>query len=251
MSKLPVLITPSFERGRISLRHEYCRALTDAGFVVWPAPLEAVHDVASYCDHIRGLVLSGGGDVDPVRYRQQPHAALGEIDPERDELEFSLIAYALQKAIPILAICRGMQVLNVAMGGTLIQDIPKQRPLALRHGQKAPRWHTSHAVEVAEGSRLREVFSSGFGRVNSFHHQAVDRLGNNLRSTAVAPDGIVEAIEGTGNTFIVGVQWHPEDLYLYEPEARGLFQLFAEACRGEQWVQGEPVEVGYREPDSC
>ncbi|ABZ84280.1 glutamine amidotransferase, putative [Heliomicrobium modesticaldum Ice1] len=244
MSRPRVLLTPSFERGRLSLRREYCRALASAGLTVWPVPLEAAEEPWNYLDMAHGIVFSGGGDIDPARYGQQPHAALGEVDPERDALELTLIAEALRRQLPVLAVCRGMQVLNVALGGTLIQDIPRQRPIALRHQQKAPRWHPSHSIEVTGGSRLREIYPTGYGRVNSFHHQSVDRVGRELRPVAVAPDGIIEALEGIGPGFIVAVQWHPEDLCHSELESRGLFRLFAEACRGDMAKRGESVGGG-------
>ncbi|MBM7866124.1 gamma-glutamyl-gamma-aminobutyrate hydrolase family protein [Heliobacterium gestii] len=244
MARPRVLLTPSFERGRLSLRREYCRALADAGLTAWPVPMDAAESPWDYLDMAHGIVLSGGGDIDPTRYGQQPHAALGEVDPERDALEFALIAEALRRQLPVLAVCRGMQVLNVALGGTLIQDIPNQRPMALRHQQKAPRWYLSHAIEVAGGSYLREIYPAGYGRVNSFHHQAVDRVGRDLRPVAAAPDGIIEALEGIGAGFVLAVQWHPEDLCHSEAESRGLFHLFAEACRGVMEKRGETAGGG-------
>ncbi|MDD2421680.1 MAG: gamma-glutamyl-gamma-aminobutyrate hydrolase family protein [Heliobacteriaceae bacterium] len=230
MAKPYVLVTPSLDSGRLLLRHEYSNALALAGLMVWPVPLAAVGVAEEYCAQACGLILSGGGDIDPAWYQQQPHAALGEVNPQRDELDFALLAGAIALGLPVLAICRGMQVVNVAFGGTLIQDIGKQCPAALRHYQKAPRWHVSHGVDIASGSRLRTIYPEGNGRVNSFHHQAIERLGQGLQVGALAPDGIIEAIEGTGPGYIMAVQWHPEDLWERENAARGLFRQFAEAC---------------------
>lgn len=246
-----VIITPSFDGGRIMLRREYCHALACVGLAVWLAPLEAAVETEEYISQAHGLVLSGGGDIDPARYYQQPHGSLGEVDPERDELDFALASLALSRGLPVLAICRGLQVLNVATGGTLIQDIPKQRPMAIRHSQKAPRWHASHSIEIARGSLLQELYPGGFGRVNSFHHQAIDRLGKGLRVGAQSADGIVEAVEGEGQNFVLAVQWHPEDLFEYESEAKGLFHRFAEACIQYQSFGCENMEVGEGVSDSC
>ncbi|QGG49107.1 gamma-glutamyl-gamma-aminobutyrate hydrolase family protein [Heliorestis convoluta] len=226
-----VLITPSFERGRLIVRREYLQALQEGGLLPWPISIEGIEEVESYCQQAQGLVLSGGGDVDPIYYHQQPHAALGEVDPERDRLDFAVLAQALQRKMPVLAICRGLQVLNIARGGTLIQDIPRQKPSALRHQQKSPRWHKSHNIDIVERSQLHQIYRNGTGQVNSFHHQAIDRLGKGLQAVAHSADGIVEAIEGQGESFIMAVQWHPEDLFRNDQEAKALFRLFAEACK--------------------
>ncbi|KAB2951838.1 gamma-glutamyl-gamma-aminobutyrate hydrolase family protein [Heliorestis acidaminivorans] len=225
-----VLVTPSFERGRLMVRREYLQALQDEGVLPWPISIEAIEEAEAYCNNAHGLLLSGGGDIDPLFYHQQPHVALGEVDPDRDRLDFAILARALQRQMPILAICRGLQVLNVARGGTLIQDLPRQRPQALRHQQRAPRWHKSHSIDICEGTMLRQIYRNSTGQVNSFHHQAVDRVGKDLEVVARSNDGVIEALEGLGKNFVMAVQWHPEDLYNNDLEARGLFRAFAESC---------------------
>ncbi|MCW2276699.1 gamma-glutamyl-gamma-aminobutyrate hydrolase family protein [Heliophilum fasciatum] len=235
MSRPRILIAPSFDGERMILRGPYWRSLVAAGVLGWPIHIASTQECEYYVEQAHGLLLSGGGDLDPARYGQQPHAALGEVDPQRDALEFALIRLALQQGMPILGICRGLQVLNVACGGTLIQDIPKQRPQALRHQQKAPRWHPSHSIHVEAGSRLQACYPEGSGWVNSFHHQAVDQVGAGLKVAARAGDGMIEAIEGLGESFVLAVQWHPEDLTTAETQQ--LWCLFAAYCREYQMKQ--------------
>ncbi len=156
----------------------------------------------------QGFVFSGGGDLDPVYWDEFPHPGCGEIDPRRDWFEIRLArrAYLLNKAV--LGICRGCQVLNVAAGGTLWQDI--KSPMA--HSQKAPRNHPFHAIFIEKDSHLEDIMGNLHLRVNSFHHQAVKQPGNGLRISAMAEDGTVEAIESRERLFFMGVQWHPECL---------------------------------------
>ena len=183
-----------------------------------------------------GLVLTGGEDVDPARYGQEPHPQLGSVSPERDRMEFAALAAALERRIPVLAICRGIQVLNVAMGGTLFQDIPSQLGGDILHEQTAPvgdRWH--HAT-VQEGSGLAEIFGVRELFINSFHHQAIDRLAPGLRAVAWAEDGVVEGVEGSEHPWLYGVQWHPERGEAAAPADardpdRRLFWAFVAAAR--------------------
>ncbi len=175
------------------------------------------------CD---GLLLTGGEDVDPARYGATPHEKLGTIDARRDENELALITEARARDLPILGICRGIQVLNVAFGGTLIQDLPSQRPGSVDHDPPTGRDVRSHPVTMAEHSRLAEVLGEIELDANSFHHQALDRVGDGLAVTAVAPDGVVEGVESMdAHEWIVAVQWHPEEL-THTPDAADL-KLFA------------------------
>jgi putative glutamine amidotransferase len=194
------------------------------------ASVERLMDIAD------GLILSGGEDVDPARYGQAPHPKLGMVSRERDEVEFAALERALERELPVLAICRGMQLLNVAFGGTLYQDLPSLRDGGLIHEQDAPITKRWHAVEVEEGSRPAEIFGETKLFINSFHHQGVDRLGEGLRAWGWAEDGLVEGIEAADHPWVVGVQWHPER---GEAEVPGdplhpdhcLFQAFGEAVR--------------------
>ncbi len=183
-----------------------------------------------------GLLLAGGGDVEPWRYQRPQVAAITYVHVERDETELPLTRWAVADDLPVLAICRGIQVLNVALGGTLIQDIPSQVPGALIHqpGPKAPRPRPQHPVQVDPTSQLAQILGQGHPiesvQVNSFHHQAAEEIGAGLRVVATAPDGIVEGLELPGQTFVVGVQWHPEEMAEGDPVQMALFTAFVAAC---------------------
>jgi putative glutamine amidotransferase len=188
---------------------------------------------AALWQRLDGLVLTGGGDIEPARFGQARHAAVDDVSPARDELELGLTRRAVADDVPLFAICRGIQVLNVALGGTLVQDLPSERPGALAHSQKAPRHEPTHAVKVmGEGTRLGQVLGALEVEVNSMHHQAIDRVGDGLREVAWAPDGIIEGIEMPGeHRFVLGVQWHPEELVGHDQAARNLFAAIVDAAR--------------------
>jgi gamma-glutamyl-gamma-aminobutyrate hydrolase PuuD len=182
-----------------------------------------------------GLVLTGGGDVDPVLYGEARHETVDDAEPGRDEFEIDLARRAVAADLPLLAICRGAQVLNVAEGGTLVQDIPTALAAALTHSIGLPAHVVAHEVAIASGSRLREalgpaVDASASCRVNSRHHQSVGRLGAGLVATATASDGVVEAIESPDARFCLGVQWHPENFWR-TGEFDPLFSSFVSAAR--------------------
>jgi putative glutamine amidotransferase len=184
-----------------------------------------------------GLLLTGGDDVDPSRYHEAPHPAVVRVAPERDEFEIALVIEARKRGLPILAICRGIQVLNVALGGTLVQDIASQVPGAIDHKLTVPPhqpFELAHEVWVERDSLLanllRERLVDGDScEVNSRHHQAVSKLASGLRVTATAPDGIIEAIEDPSAKFCLGVQWHPENFWR-TGEFRALFEGFLAAA---------------------
>lgn len=179
---------------------------------------------------VDGLLFAGGGDVHPKYYGQEPHPKLGILEPERDEAELFLARKALQNRIPLMAICRGIQLLAVAGGGTLIQDIHAQRPDAFAHPAIAnDQWCGPHEVVVDEGSRLARALGRTRFAVNSGHHQAVDQVGPGFRVVARAPDGMVEGIEADSH-FVLGTQFHPEKV-LHETWAQSLFQALAAAAR--------------------
>ncbi len=187
---------------------------------------------AEMCSLARGLVLTGGSDILPDLFGAPPHPKLGAVDPVRDQFELALAGAAMQADLPVLAICRGMQVLNVAAGGGLIQDIESCVPGAHAHRVSAPRWLPTHSVSVVPGSILSRVFRRDSIMVNSFHHQAVHPVAPGFVVTARASDGIVEAVEKIGSRFTVGVQWHPEALADKHPEALDLFREFVIAAQG-------------------
>lgn len=182
-------------------------------------------------DGLSGLVVTGGSDINPARYGQVPEPTTGQPDEERDEIEILLAAEALRIGLPVLGICRGMQILNVARGGTLIQHlatgIVHTRP---SDDQDKPGRHAAaHAIEVTSGSRLAAIVGTGRYDVNSRHHQAIDRIGEGLVACALADDGTVEGFERKDRSFFIGVQWHPEDRIEISPQDRRLFEAFAAA----------------------
>jgi putative glutamine amidotransferase len=182
---------------------------------------------------VAGLVLTGGEDVAPARYGAPPHPRLGEVHDGRDAFEAALVHAARARALPTLAICRGVQILNVALGGTLVQDIPSERPDAIEHDGDWPRTARVHDVEVAPGSRLARALGTERLSINSMHHQAVGTVAPSLVAVAHAPDGVVEGVEWPNDDWwMVGVQWHPEELSA-APEGwdRSLFAAFADVAR--------------------
>lgn len=207
----------------------YARAIADAGGlpVFLPYDLSAASLRGLY-ERLDGLLFPGGGDLDPATYGSTTNAALMSVDPVRDQIELTLARWAWEDGKPVLGICRGQQLLNVAAGGTLIPDIASLQPDALRHSdpRRAPE-ALAHAVSVEPDSYLAKVGTPPQLEVNSSHHQAVDRLANGWEVSAVAPDGIIEAIEAPGHPFALAVQWHPERLGA-RPDAAGLFTTFVQ-----------------------
>ncbi len=184
-------------------------------------------------EHLDGLILSGGGDIMPALFAEEDSGLLWFVDERRDRTELALTRWALAEGLPLLAICRGAQVLNVVAGGTLIQDIPTQVPGALTHSTVAgrPVDVVAHTVEVTAGSRLAALVGAGELGVNSAHHQAAKVVGTGLVVTARAPDGIIEGLEAPDHPFCVGVQWHPEVMVEKHLVMRRLFEGLAEAAR--------------------
>lgn len=179
-----------------------------------------------------GLLLSGGVDIEPARYGAAPSPALGQVDPVRDAFEFALLDAALARGVPVLAICRGMQLVNVAAGGTLWQDLPSERPGSVRHEQAAARSVRTHEVRLEPGTRTSGALGVGSLSANSMHHQAVRELGAGLRATGWAADGVIESLESDDpGRWLVAVQWHPEDLPGGGPDD-GLFRAFLSAAGG-------------------
>jgi putative glutamine amidotransferase len=179
-----------------------------------------------------GLLLTGGRDIHPLSYGAEPEKLLGIVDVMRDRFELPLVRAALARRLPLLAICRGLQALNVASGGTLRQDLTHDPRATVQHRMEitgAP--SVQHTVEVEPGTRLHRLLGAERVAVNSYHHQAADRLGRDLRVSARAADGTVEGLEGTGSGFVVAVQWHPEAMPADHDVTRRLFEGFLEACR--------------------
>ena len=197
--------------------------------------LEVSESPRTLLQAIDGVLLTGGGDVDPVFYGEDRHETVHDAEPGRDEFELDLARRAMEQNFPLLAICRGAQVLNVAAGGTLVQDIPSAVRSDLAHSLTEPRDCLAHDIRVVGNSRLHAalghaVSASCACRVNSRHHQSVGTLGKELVASATAPDGVIEAIEAPDATFCVGVQWHPENFWR-TGEFKPLFDAFVEAAR--------------------
>jgi len=220
-----------WHRGGYALPEGYVHCLERAGAVAMllpatpgPAPLHVL-------DHVNGLLLAGGGDVDPARYGAAPHPQNYGVDPARDEVELTLVRAAMDAGVPVLAVCRGLQVLNVAMGGTLHQHLPELEGMDL-HGHPLRDMSVLHEVKVAAGTQLAQACGSEVLRCASHHHQGIDRLADGLTAVAWSGDGLVEAVERSDpeHAWLVAVQWHPE-MTPADPCQQGLFDAFvAEAA---------------------
>lgn len=209
----------------------YAAAVEAAGGIPVILPVLAPEKAPEVLEHLQGLLLSGGVDLDPSHYGEDPLPGLGKVTPERDAFELALARRALAAGVPVLGICRGVQVLNVAAGGTLFQDLGSQLEKVLKHRQEAPRWHESHAVRLDPSSRMAAILGVTEARVNSFHHQAVRVVAPGLRAVAWAPDGVIEAVESVDGGFALGVQWHPEEMWDRYPLHLKPFSALVEAAR--------------------
>ena len=217
---------------RCSRLDDYVASVEQAGGRV--RILEVSESPKKVVGEVDGLVLTGGGDVDPVFYRAERHSSVEDAEPGRDEFELDLARRALDADLPMLAICRGSQVLNVAAGGTLVQDIPSAIETELPHALNDPRHALAHDVAVTPGSRLEQALGATVSaahtcRVNSRHHQSVGKIGKGLATSATAPDGVIEAIEAPAAGYCIGVQWHPENFWR-TGEFKGLFASFLAAA---------------------
>lgn len=221
---------------RTRLNVAYTEAARAAGLRPFILPVLQPADADAMLDGMAGLVLTGGEDVDPAHYGMPSHAALGEVHAERDAFELALVRAAQARKLPTLAICRGVQLVNVALGGTLVQDVPSELPAALPHDGDWARGARVHDVRVAAGSRLARALGAATLTSNSMHHQAIATVAPGLAAVAHAPDGVIEGAEWVGDDWwMVGVQWHPEELTATEEGwDRALFGAFADVVRMRQ-----------------
>jgi putative glutamine amidotransferase len=234
-------------RREMALGMKYLEAIGRAGALAVVVPPMPGPAIPALLERVDGICLSGGPDLHPDAYGAAPHPELGPTEPSLDAFELAIARAADERDMPILAICRGMQVLNVARGGTLHQHIPDVVGDAVTHRQPGAPGDPVHGVTVAAGSRLHEIVGHRHIEVNSFHHQAVDVLGDRLTITAHAEDGTVEAFESAGSRFVVGVQWHAECLVDHDEQA-ALFTALVDACaeRAAEFA-GSPASLAVAE----
>jgi putative glutamine amidotransferase len=237
------------------MSQRYIQTLAASGALPWMLPLlcDDPASMRAMYERLDGLFLPGGADVDPSSYAAERHPKCdARTDTCRDHLELTFVRWAMEEGKPVLGVCRGLQIMNLARGGTLWQDLADQVPGTDKHDYfpfdgRYARDHLAHTAALAPTSRVREILGADEVPVNSMHHQGIHTLGRELTVTAVAPDGVVEAIEGTGDGFLVGVQWHPEAMTERDPRMRRLFDAFIDAAaawRESQALNRELTEVG-------
>lgn len=232
--RIGITMRIDLETERFYLARFYSEAVQEAGGVPVHIPLIPRRDyISSVAENLDGVLLPGSdSDVDPLRYGREPHAQLGSVHPIKDETDLMLLEEVEKRRIPLLAICFGMQVLNVSRGGTLIQDITSEVQGAIKHEQGTPRNRPSHRVKFLEGSLLEKLAGGESALVNSHHHQAIERVGRELVATAWTSDGLVEGLEDfRENRFALGVQWHPEMGWEQDEFSQKIFGRFVEAAR--------------------
>jgi putative glutamine amidotransferase len=226
-------ITVGANPERAYVNSAYLHAVQQAGGVPVALPPQlSSASMRQLAGDLQGLLLTGGGDVDPALFGEVPHVTLYDVAPSRDALETSVLDVALDRGLPVLAVCRGLQVLNVALGGSLHQDVGTEPGTQTPHSQKEPRDQPTHKVKLTPGCRLAATLGADELEVNSMHHQAIKRIGRGLTAVAWAPDQIVEGAEiDDPSRFVLGVQWHPEELVGHSEPARRLFAALVAAAR--------------------
>ncbi len=220
---------PRDDRGRFHLPTEYVEAVRRAGGLPWLIP-PGEPRWREVLDRVDALLLTGGGDVDPSHYGGKAHATIYGVDPSRDETEIALARAAVEVQKPALAICRGCQIINVALGGTLIEHLPEEVGDSVPHRSEARTW-AFHGVTIEPGSRLAEILGTLEPEPASSHHQAIRRVASGLDVVARAADGTIEAVELRGHPFFEAVQWHPEHTAERDPAQQRLFDALVNAAR--------------------
>jgi putative glutamine amidotransferase len=221
------------DEAMLLLPQRYCRAIENAGGI--PLVLPSILSKSSLrriLQRLDGLLISGGNfDIHPAYYGEKPIEALGKVNPKRTESELELARLAVERDLPLLGICGGAQALNVAMGGSLYQDISTQLPNAVEHQVSAKKATGGHDIDVKAGTRLHQILKRRTVEVNTTHHQAVKGLGKGLIVDATAPDGLIEGIESPLHSFVLGLQWHPEVLAPKVPHQKRIFSFFVAICK--------------------
>lgn len=220
-----------YKRPAFGVNEPYANSITNAGGLPILLPLNLSNDdLDSLLPRLDGILFTGGNDIDPRQYGNPPHPKVDGVDADRDSMEMHLVQTIIHICRPFLGICRGCQVINVALGGNLYEDLLEQFPGALQHDHHdQPRNYLAHEVKIDSNSRLAQIIKSDAARVNSLHHQGVRKLAQSLLPTAVSPDGLMEAFELSSYPFGLAVQWHPEELQEYKPMRR-LFEVFVQSC---------------------
>lgn len=219
------------EKGRVRLWAEYSDAIVKAGGAPLILPATAPPELAGdMLDRVDGLLISGGPDISPARFGSEPHPSVKPLLPRREDFAFRVFEEAERRDMPILAICLGIQVVNVGRGGTLVQDIPSQLETTIKHRPDEGEDYPEHPAHVAPDTLLASIVGAGEITVNSSHHQAIERVGEGLVVTARAEDGIIECLEDPTKRFLLGIQWHPERL-TDRPRHLALFEALVEAAR--------------------
>ncbi len=234
--RIGITMRLELETDRFYLARYYSEAVEAAGGAPVHISLIPRRDyISAVMEDLDGVLLPGSdSDVDPLRYGAEPHPRLGSVHPVKDETDLLVLEEIERRNLPLFAICFGMQVLNVSRGGTLVQDIPSQWPHAINHQQGAPRDRRSHAIKLGETGLLASVAQTERAVVNSHHHQAIEKVGNDLVATAWAADGLIEAIEDPRpGRFVLGVQWHPELGWQHDKLSQALFARFITAAGGD------------------
>ncbi len=237
--KKPVIgfaVSHDTENDKIFVNSIYLRSVRNAGGIPMVFPMElSEDDLRELLDRVDGVLFTGGDDIHPFLYGEETHAKCGNISQPRDSMEMALFPMALETGKPIFGICRGIQLINTAMGGTLYQDIPSQfsSDISIAHRQPFAYKVPSHTVDVVQDTLLSRILGEEVTSiaVNSMHHQAIKDLAPGLEVCGYAPDHMIEAVYAPDYPFLLGVQWHPEHLASFQPEAARLFSAFVEACR--------------------
>ncbi|WP_163538712.1 gamma-glutamyl-gamma-aminobutyrate hydrolase family protein [Gracilibacillus sp. YIM 98692] len=215
-----------------NIHEKHIQAVIKAGGVPVIIPTGTNEMTEVWVRICHGIILSSGEDIDPNTFGANPSPKIQKTNKKRDFTEVELVKNALKQGKPILGLCRGATMLNVALGGTVIQDIETNNTKAMKHNQQATRPEPTHYIQIDETSELYQIIGSSNILVNSMHHQAIDQIAPNLKKTAVAPDGVIEAVEGTDKTspMLMGIQWHPEEMAGEDPIMQRLFDRFVMEC---------------------
>lgn len=217
--------------GRFVINQAYIKSVESAGGIPICLPAITVENVEALLNKIDGLLVVGGYDIDPILFDEEPHPKLGEVVATRDASDLRVIRAAFEREMPILGVCRGHQVLNVAYGGSLIQDIDSQLEHVVAHHQKSARSQVTHTVNIT-GPKLQQIFGGNLVRTNSFHHQAVARVAEGFVVAGSTKDGVIEALEHPIHPYCISVQWHPEELAIAGDEhSKRLLTSFIKACK--------------------